>query len=124
MYIVVDKIVAILQVLSFGYAVGRYQHIYLFCNIRIQGRPFFGYGRKQRQYLVEIALFAHFQRCAGVHISRNKNRMQSMPVQNKRGKVVIQIKSRIGECGKYDNLFIRTVDRMRKFSSPIGYKLL
>ena len=58
MDVVINKVVTILQVLTLADTVGSYQHVDILLQMGIDGSTLFGYGRKERQHLIEVEFLA------------------------------------------------------------------
>ena len=126
MDVVVDEVVAILQVLSLADAVGGNQHIYLVRDVRIDGCLFLRYGREQSQHLVEVQLLTlgQPQGTASLHITRDQSGVQTVPFLYGLCQAVVQILCGVREGGEDDNLLVIAVYRVGKLTTNVGYKLL
>ena len=123
MNVVVDKIVAVLQVLSFANAVGSNQHVYFSCIVGVNGITILGYRREIGEYVVKAALDA-WQSALTFGTTGYQSRVQSAIIQDSTGKLLVQVVGRIGKGCKYQYLFVVAIDRVFKLVLQICYQLL
>ena len=124
MNIVVDKVVAVLQVLTLADAVSTNQHVNLSLDIREQCFFFFGYGREEREDLVEIKFLTNLERGASLYVTSDESRMQSVFLKDCRRKVLIEILSGVTERRKYDDFLVLTVDGIIELVAQVSNQLL
>ena len=115
MDVVINQIVAILQILSFGDAVRGNEHINLFVDIREKHLFLLRYRREEGQHGVEIEFLAQTQSASGLHIAGNKRRVETCLFVNAFRQIVVQILGRIGKCRKDKNLHVPVIDRVFEF---------
>ena len=118
MNVVVNQVVAILQILTFGDTVGRNQHINLRRVVRKKNRLVLRNRREAGQYVVEGRLRSLWQvvfpSIAPVMTAVSKP-YRSLHVF---AHMFIQITGGIRECGEDDDLFVSGVDGVRQSYHP------
>ena len=128
MYVVVDKIVAILQVLSFADAIRGNENVYLLVHLWQQGILFLGNGGKEREQGVEVGAYTLTGRepdCTPrLGTARYDGRVQIVFLPDTLGKVFVEVFCRVSEGGKDDYLLIIAVYWVGKLMAKIVYQLL
>ena len=124
MDVVVDEVVAILQVLTFGDAVGGDEHLYLFVDMGIDGILLFGDGREERQHLVEVEFFLQLQGASGFHVACDEGGVHPVFLFDGVSQVVVEVDGGVGEGGEDEHLLIVAVDGMGELVAEVGDELL
>ena len=114
MNIVVDQIIAVLQILPFGDAVGGDQNINLLCTAWHQYVPPLGDGREAGQHIVQGS-FQSLDGGASVNTSGYDRRVQTVLLFDISGYLVIQILRRIGKRREDQHLLVTHVDGSTHF---------
>ena len=107
MDIVVDQAVAVLQVLTFGYAVGGEHDVDLALFARFFGK-LLRHGAEMREDVLEIGLL-EFERVGSVRASRHFGTFQTEFVLKARRELVEQVVGGVGKCGKHEYLVVALV---------------
>ena len=122
MDIIVDEIIAILQILTFRDTVCSNQYIDILLLCRHQLVSLLGYWREECQNTVEICF--HSRNSRGKGITSYKSCLQSCLILDSRCQIIIEIFSGIRESRKDDYFLVVTIDGMSKFITEIFNKHL
>ena len=114
MNVIVDQIIAVLQVLTFRNAVCRNQHINFRGTTGHQNIPVFGDRRKTGQHIVECCLEA-LDRGAPVNRAGNYSGIQPIFLLYKRTHIVKEVLCSIRKCRKNQHFLVAGIDRMLNF---------
>ena len=109
MNVVVNQVIAILQILSFGDTVGRNQHVNLRRVVRKKNRLVLRNRREAGQYVIEGRLQAFGGRLS-INRAGDDRRIQAIPIFHVFAHMFIQVTGGIRECGEDDDLFVSGVD--------------
>ena len=107
--IVIDQVIAILQVLAFANAVRRNQQVDIARDNVPEQMTFLGLRRKIRQHRIVIGTQLREIR-ATVHIARYKCRVDSVFLEQLLGKLFVEVFRRIGKCREQDYLLVPRID--------------
>ena len=114
MNVIVDQIIAVLQVLTFRNAVCRNQHINFRGTTGHQNIPVFGNGREAGQHVVECCLEA-FDRGTSVNRAGNYSGIQPIFLLYKRTHIVKEVLCRIRKCRENQHFSVAGIDRVLNF---------
>ena len=114
MNVVVNQIVAVLQVLSLGNAVGRNQDIDIHLAVRHEEFSALRNRRKASEHVVESCRKL-FYRALSVHASRDDGGIQSVARFQKGADLLIEILRSIGKCREDEHFFVAFVNRVLYF---------
>ena len=109
--IIVDQIIAVLQVLALGYTVCRYQNVNVYRVFLHEDIPVLGNGREAGQYIIE-ARPQSFCRRFPIHGAGDQSRIQAVLVLDVLADMLIQILRRIRKGRENQHLFVSGVDGM------------
>ena len=112
--IIVDQIIAILQVLAFGDTIRRNQNINFRCAAGHQHIPVFGYGRKAGKQVIQSPLQT-LDGAAAIRTAGDNGRIQAILFLDKRRDVLIQVFSGIGKGREDHHFFVAGIDRILDF---------
>ena len=114
MDVVVDQIVAILQILSLGDAVGRNQDIDIHLAVRHEKFSALRNRRKAGKHVIEGCRKLLY-RALSVNASRNDGGIQSVARFQKGADLLIEILRGIGKCREDEHFFVAFVNRVFYF---------
>ena len=112
--VIVDQIIAVLQVLAFRNAVCCNQHINFRGTTGHQNIPVFGNGREAGQHVVECCLEA-FDRGTSVNRAGNYSGIQPIFLLYKRTHIVKEVLCRIRKCRENQHFSVAGIDRVLNF---------
>ena len=124
MYIIVNEIVAILKVLTFGDAVGGYKHINLLFEIGIKCVTLFRHRGEKSKHLVEVEFFTQLQCASSLDIARNECSVDAVLVEYYLRNIVVYILSSVGERSKDNDFAVVAIDWVSEFVANILQQLL
>ena len=112
--VIVDQIIAILQVLTFRNAICRNQHINFRGTTGHQNIPVFGNGREAGQHVVERCLEA-LDRGASINRAGNNGGVQPIFLLYECTHIVKEVLCSIRKCRKNQHFLVAGIDRMLNF---------
>ena len=124
MYIIVNEIVAILKVLTFGDAVGGYKHINLFFEIGIKCVTLFRHRGEKSKHLVEVKFFTQLQCASCLDVARNECSVDAVLVEYYLRNIVVDILSSVGERSKDNDFAVVAIDWVSEFVANVLQQLL
>ena len=124
MYIIIDEIVAVLEVLSLRDAVGGDKHIYFLIEFGIDGSLFFRYRRKKSEDFIEVHFLTCLDCASRFDIAGDKGCVKPGAFLDERRNILIEILSRIGKCCENYDFLVAGIDWVGELRANIVYEQL
>ena len=122
MDVVVDDVIAVLEVLPLGNAIGADEEINLAFLLRQDGSFVFRPGRKEGEQRLEIV---GFRECAFLPIAAGDFRgMQLLRFQKMLRQMLVEVVRRVCERGEHEHLSVPGIDGRREFAEDRGFEVL